>query len=37
MKNGDAHLALANYRKSLDINPKNMNAAKMIDKLQSEM
>ena len=37
MKNGATQLALANYRIFLDINPKNMNAAKMIDKLQSGM
>jgi len=35
MKNGDDELAIENYRKSLELNPENENAAKMLEQLQS--
>ncbi|HUN62480.1 MAG TPA: serine hydrolase [Candidatus Sulfotelmatobacter sp.] len=34
-KNGDKALAIQNYSKSLDLNPKNTNATQMLKKLQS--
>jgi tetratricopeptide (TPR) repeat protein len=34
MENGQYELAIYNYKKSLDLNPKNSNAAKMLKKLQ---
>jgi tetratricopeptide (TPR) repeat protein len=36
MKNGDKQLAIQNYTKSLDLNPKNNNATQMLKKLQSD-
>jgi tetratricopeptide (TPR) repeat protein len=33
MINGDIEFAIANYRKSLELNPKNTNAAEMLNKL----
>jgi CubicO group peptidase (beta-lactamase class C family) len=35
VKNGDKALAIQNYTKSLDLNPKNTNATQMLKKLQS--
>jgi tetratricopeptide (TPR) repeat protein len=35
MKNGDREEAIKNYRKSLELNPKNENARVMIEKLES--
>ena len=35
MENGDSKNAIANYKKSLDLNPGNDNAKKMIEKLSS--
>lgn len=35
MDNGDRDLAIANYRKSLELNPKNGNGAKMLAKLKA--
>lgn len=35
MKNGEKELAIQNYTKSLDLNPKNSNATQMLKKLQS--
>lgn len=35
-KNGEKELAIQNYTKSLDLNPKNSNATEMIKKLQSD-
>jgi CubicO group peptidase (beta-lactamase class C family) len=35
MKNGEKELAIQNYTKSLDLNPKNNNATEMLKKLQS--
>lgn len=34
MKNGDKELAISNYAKSLELDPKNKNAANMIEKLK---
>jgi len=34
MKNGDKELAIANYKKSLALNPENINAEKMLEELQ---
>lgn len=34
MKNGDTELAIANYKKSLSMDPKNSNAVKMLEELQ---
>ena len=34
MKNGDKEPAIANYKKSLELNPKNENGAAMLKKLQ---
>ncbi len=36
MKNGNAELAIKNYRKSVEINPNNENGKKMLEKLASE-
>lgn len=36
MTNGDTKLAIANYKKSLAINPKNDNAKKMLDQLNQK-
>ena len=36
MNNGDKELAIANFKKSLELNPQNSNAAAMLKKLQSE-
>jgi tetratricopeptide (TPR) repeat protein len=33
LMNGDKDLAIENYRKSLELNPDNSNAAKMLKKL----
>ncbi len=35
MDDGDKAQAIANYRKSLELNPKNGNAVKMLQKLNS--
>ena len=34
--NGDKELAIENYQKSLELNPKNANAIKMLRKLKEE-
>jgi tetratricopeptide (TPR) repeat protein len=34
MANGEKELAIANYKKSLEMNPKNTNAAEMLKKLE---
>ena len=34
MKNGDKLLAIANYKKSLELDPGNKNALKMLEELQ---
>jgi len=34
MKSGDFQNAVANYRKSLELNPENNNAKEMLQKLQ---
>jgi len=34
MKNGDKALAISNYAKSLELDPKNKNAANMLEKLR---
>ena len=34
MKNGDKQAAIKNYKKSLELNPKNTNAEKMLEKLK---
>jgi len=36
MDSGDRALAIANYQKSLDLNPKNSSAAKMIQKMKAQ-
>ena len=36
MTNGDKELAIANYKKSLELNPANSNGAAMLKKLQAE-
>jgi hypothetical protein len=36
MDNGNKPLAIANYRKSLELNPKNANGAKMLEKLNTK-
>jgi tetratricopeptide (TPR) repeat protein len=36
MKNGDTTLAIANYKKSLELNPENNNAVKMLEELQGK-
>jgi len=36
MKNGDSEMAIANYRKSLDLNPGNTNARDMLEELEAE-
>ena len=36
MANGDKELAIANYKKSLEMNPKNTNGAEMLKKLEKE-
>lgn len=36
MDNGDKALAIANYRKSLQLNPKNANGASMLQKLEAK-
>jgi tetratricopeptide (TPR) repeat protein len=33
LANGDKELAIANYKKSLEMNPKNTNAAEALKKL----
>jgi CubicO group peptidase (beta-lactamase class C family) len=35
MTNGDKELAIANYRKSLELNPKNENGTRMLKKLEN--
>ncbi len=35
MDNGDKALAIANYQKSLQLNPKNRNAVVMLQKLNA--
>jgi len=35
MKNGQKDLAIKNYKKSLELNPKNTNAKEMLDKLKN--
>jgi CubicO group peptidase (beta-lactamase class C family) len=35
MDNGDKELAIRNYQKSVELNPKNLNAVEMIKKLQN--
>jgi hypothetical protein len=35
MNAGDTPLAIANYQKSLQLNPKNHNAVKMLQKLDA--
>jgi CubicO group peptidase (beta-lactamase class C family) len=35
MNNGDKHLAIQNYKKSLDLNPNNTNGAEMLKKLEA--
>jgi predicted TPR repeat methyltransferase len=34
--NGDRKLAIRNYEKSLEINPKNSNGAQMLKKLRAQ-
>jgi Flp pilus assembly protein TadD len=34
MENGDKELAIVNYKKSLELDPRNKNAVSMIEKLQ---
>ena len=36
MKNGDTEFAVSNYRKSLELNPNNENAKKMLEELEAE-
>jgi hypothetical protein len=36
MKNGNNELAVENYKKSLELNPKNENAAKILEKLKAK-
>jgi Tfp pilus assembly protein PilF len=36
MNNGDNKLAIENYRKSLELNPKNDNAVTMLKKLEGK-
>ena len=36
MKNGDKELAIKNYKKSLELNPKNTNAVNMLKKLEEK-
>jgi tetratricopeptide (TPR) repeat protein len=36
MINGDKEMAIKNYEKSLELNPKNTNAAEMLKKLKKE-
>jgi len=36
MVNGDRELAIKNYEKSLELNPKNSNAVEMLKKLRKE-
>ena len=36
MANGEKELAIANYKKSLEMNPKNTNAAEMLKKLEKQ-
>ena len=36
MKHGDKELAIQNYKKSLELNPKNENAKKKLDELEKE-
>ncbi|HTH56836.1 MAG TPA: serine hydrolase [Cyclobacteriaceae bacterium] len=36
MKNGDKELAITNYKKSLQLNPKNENAVKMLEELKKK-
>jgi hypothetical protein len=35
MDNGDKPLAIANYQKSLELNPKNRGAVQMLQKLNA--
>jgi predicted TPR repeat methyltransferase len=37
MINGDRELAIKNYKKSLELNPKNDNAANAIKRLENQM
>jgi hypothetical protein len=34
MANGEKELAIANYKKSLELDPKNKNAVEMLKKLE---
>ena len=36
MTNGDKELAIANYKKSLELNPKNSGGAQMLKKLEGK-
>ena len=36
MKNGNKELAIKNYKKSLEINPDNVNGKKFLNKLEEE-
>jgi hypothetical protein len=36
MARGDKELAIKNYKKSLELNPKNDNAVKMLKQLRGE-
>jgi D-alanyl-D-alanine-carboxypeptidase/D-alanyl-D-alanine-endopeptidase len=36
MKNGDSKLAIKNYSKSLELNPKNTNAVEMLEKIKKK-
>ena len=36
MKNGDRELAIANYKRSLEPDPRNSNAEAMLKKLENE-
>jgi hypothetical protein len=35
MKNGEKDLAIENYKKSIELNPKNENGKKILEKLES--
>jgi hypothetical protein len=36
MVNGDKELAIVNYKKSLELNPKNNNGARMLKRLEGK-
>jgi Tfp pilus assembly protein PilF len=36
MDNGDRDLAIANYKKSLQLNPRNTNGIRMLQKLNAQ-